>query len=126
MGSQQVVYMPKLNLGLYPDVLTVAETPQYFDKNEVLLTNPLIIIELLSKGTGKYDRTLKFEHYKTLDSFQEYVIIDPNRCYITTHFREEPGDLRCADHLIPLRALVGSGRQLASALPVCPRRTDRD
>lgn len=91
MGSQQVVYMPKLNLGLYPDVLTVAETPQYFDKNEVLLTNPLVIIEVLSKGTGKYDRTLKFEHYKTLDSFQEYVIIDPNRCYITTHFREEPG-----------------------------------
>ncbi len=90
MGSQQIVYLPKLNLGLYPDLLTVTETPQYFDKNEVLLINPLVIIEVLSKGTGKYDRTLKFEQYKTLDSFQEYVIVDPNRYYITTHFREEP------------------------------------
>ena len=90
MGSQQIVYLPKLNVGLYPDVLTVAGTPQYFDKNEVLLINPLVVIEVLSKGTGKYDRTLKFEQYKTLDSFQEYVIIDPNRHYITTHFREEP------------------------------------
>ena len=90
MGSQQLVYLPKLNFSLYPDVLTVADTPQYFDKNEVLLINPLIIIEVLSKGTSKYDRTLKFEEYKTLNSFEEYIIIDPNKCRIQTHFREEP------------------------------------
>ncbi len=90
MGSQQVIYLPELNVGVYPDVLTIAETPQYFDNNEVLLINPLIIIEVLSKSTSKYDRTDKFEKYKTLDSFQEYVLIDPNRCYIKTHFREEP------------------------------------
>jgi Uma2 family endonuclease len=90
MGSQQVIYLPKLNVGVYPDVLTIADTPQYFDSNEVLLVNPLIIIEVLSKSTSKYDRTDKFEKYKTLDSFQEYVLIDPNQCYIKTHFREEP------------------------------------
>jgi Uma2 family endonuclease len=89
MGSQQVVYMPKLNVGVYPDVLTIADTPQYFDDNEVLLINPLIIIEVLSKSTSKYDRTEKFEKYKTLDSFEEYVLIDPNRKYIKTHFKEE-------------------------------------
>lgn len=90
LGSQQIVYLPALNRGLYPDVLVVAEAPQYFDNNEVLLINPLIIIEVLSKGTGKYDRTLKFEEYKTLESFNEHVIIDPNRSSVKTHFREEP------------------------------------
>lgn len=90
MGSQQVVYLPKLNVGVYPDVLTIAEAPLYFDSNEVLLINPLIVIEVLSKGTSKYDRTVKFEKYKTLDSFREYVLIDPNRAYIKTHYREEP------------------------------------
>jgi Uma2 family endonuclease len=89
LGSQQIVYLPNLNLGLYPDVLVVAEAPQYFDNNEVLLINPLIILEVLSKGTGKYDRTLKFEQYKTLDSFNEYVVIDPNKSYVKTHFKEE-------------------------------------
>ena len=90
MTGQQVVYLPELNVGLYPDILTITDTPQYFDNNEVLLINPLIIIEVLSKGTGKYDRTEKFEKYKTLDSFQEYVLIDQNKCYIKTHFKEEP------------------------------------
>ncbi|MEN9610865.1 MAG: hypothetical protein RLZZ628_1679 [Bacteroidota bacterium] len=87
-GGQQLVYLPKLNVSLYPDVLVVAETPQYFDTNEVLLTNPLIIIEVLSRGTSKYDRGDKFTKYKTLDSIQEYVLIDPKRCFIETWFRE--------------------------------------
>ena len=89
-GFKQVVYLPSLNVGLYPDVLVIGETPQYFDDNEVLLINPLIIIEVLSKSTAKYDKNAKFEKYKTLDSFREYVLIDQNRAYIKTHYREEP------------------------------------
>ena len=89
-GGQQMVYLPKLNVGLYPDVLVVCDTPQYFDTNEVLLMNPLVVVEVLSIGTRKYDRSDKFSKYKTLDSLQEYILIDPNRCSIETRFREEP------------------------------------
>jgi hypothetical protein len=35
MTGQQIVYLPKLNYGLYPYALVVSEAPQYFDKNEV-------------------------------------------------------------------------------------------
>jgi Uma2 family endonuclease len=118
-GGQQLVYLQKLNLSLYPDVLVIAETPQYFDTNEVLLTNPLIIIEVLSKGTGKYDRTDKFTKYKTLDSIQEYVLIDPKRCCVETWFREgaklwsdaefdnleEPLILRSVDCVLDMKAV---------------------
>lgn len=90
MGSQQLVYLPDLNFSLYPDVLTVAETPQYWDKNEVLLVNPLLIVEVLSRSTKKYDQTGKFDEYKTLPSFREYVLIDPDKCRIETRFREAP------------------------------------
>lgn len=90
MGSQQLVYLPELNFSLYPDVLVVAETPQYWDDNEVLLINPLLIVEVLSRSTKKYDRTDKFDEYKTLSSFKEYILIDPNKCHIETRFREEP------------------------------------
>lgn len=89
-GSQQLVYFPELNFSVYPDVLAVAETPKYWDKNEVLLINPLLIIEVLSRSTRTYDRTDKFKEYKTLPSFQEYLLIDPDKCHIETHFREEP------------------------------------
>ena len=43
-NSQQLVYLPELNFSLYPDVLVVCETPQYYDKNEVLLINPVLIV----------------------------------------------------------------------------------
>jgi Uma2 family endonuclease len=68
---------PELNFSVYPDVLAVAETPKYWDKNEVLLINPLLIIEVLSRSTRTYDRTDKFKEYKTLPSFQEYLAHPP-------------------------------------------------
>jgi Uma2 family endonuclease len=88
MNGQQLVYLPKLNFGLYPDVLVVSENPQSFDKNEVLLINPLLIVEVLSKSTKKYDE------YRTLDSFKEYVLIDQKRCHIEVRYRETPDTWR--------------------------------
>lgn len=89
-GSQQLVYLPDLNFSLYPDVLVVAEAPLYWDENEVLLINPLLVVEVLSKSTRAYDRVEKFSAYKTLQSFQEYLLIDPYQCRLESRFREEP------------------------------------
>jgi Uma2 family endonuclease len=95
--AQQLVYLPKLNFALYPDVLVVTDTPQYFDRNEVLLINPILIVEVLSKGTKKYDRTEKFDEYRTLDSFREYVLIDQKRCHIELRYREAPDTWRYSE-----------------------------
>jgi Uma2 family endonuclease len=89
MGGQQKVYMPALNLGVYPDVLVITDTPKYWDDNQVLLINPIVIVEVLSKSTKKHDRTSKFVDYKTLESFREYVLIDQNKCYIETYYKEK-------------------------------------
>lgn len=89
-GSNQLVYLPKLNVGLYPDALAVCEKPAYWDDNQVLLVNPILIIEVISKSTGAYDRSDKFSEYKTCTSLQEYVLIEQDRCEIETRFREEP------------------------------------
>ena len=89
-GLQQMVYLPKLNFGLYPDALVITEKPKFWDTNEVLLINPIVIIEVLSKSTKKYDRKDKFTEYKTLPSFKEYVLIEQNKVHVETRFREEP------------------------------------
>ena len=39
---------------------------KYYDQNEILLINPILIIEVLSKGTKMYDHTEKFSKYKTM------------------------------------------------------------
>ncbi len=90
MGGQQAVYMPSLNTSVFPDVLVVTEKPLHWDDNQVLLINPVLIVEVLSKGTGKYDRTEKFSKYKTIESLREYVLVDQKECYIESRFREEP------------------------------------
>ncbi len=98
LGGQQKVYMPALNWGVYPDVLVITDTPKYWDDNQVLLINPIVIVEVLSKSTKKYDRTSKFMDYKTLESFREYVLIDQNKCYVETHFREKPNVWQGTDY----------------------------
>jgi Uma2 family endonuclease len=87
----QKVYFPSLDEGVYPDTLAVCEKPLYWDDNAVLLINPILVVEVLSKSTKKYDRTDKFLKYKTLDSFREYVLVEQDFCKIETFYREEPG-----------------------------------
>ncbi len=89
-SNSQKVYFPELNFGVYPDVLVVCEKPEYWDEEELLLVNPLLIVEVLSKSTRHYDYSNKFAYYKTLPSFKEYVLIEQAQCKVETWFREEP------------------------------------
>ena len=98
MGGQQKVYMPALNWGVFPDVLVITDKPLYWDDNQVLLINPIVVIEVLSRSTKRHDRTTKFADYKTLKSFKEYVLIEQNKCLIETHFKEEPNVWKGIDY----------------------------
>jgi Uma2 family endonuclease len=89
-SSDQKVYLPELNIGLYPDVLVVCEKPEYWDDEELLLTNPLLIVEVLSKSTRNFDQSHKFNYYKSLPSFKEYVLIEQTHCQAETWYREAP------------------------------------
>ena len=51
------------------------------------VTNPSVIIELLSKSTCKYDRGKKFLLYQDIDSLQEYILIDTEKIHVEKHIR---------------------------------------
>jgi Uma2 family endonuclease len=89
--SDQKVYFPSIDAGVYADAFAVCEEPLYWDDNQLLLINPIIVVEVLSKSTQKYDRTGKFDKYKTLESFKEYVMIRQDECYAEVWYRESPG-----------------------------------
>nr|WP_299418286.1 Uma2 family endonuclease [uncultured Emticicia sp.] len=91
LGSDQKIYFPSLDEGVYADALAVCEKPLFWDNDDLLLINPILVVEVLSKSTQKYDRTGKFDKYKTLDSFKEYVMIRQNECYAEVWYRERPG-----------------------------------
>jgi Uma2 family endonuclease len=73
----------------YPDVVVVCGQPQFADDQRDTLLNPTLIVEVLSESTKDYDRGGKFEHYRTLASFSEYVLVAQDR-YHVEHFVRQP------------------------------------
>ena len=89
VGDGQKIYIEPENISVYPDGIVICEKPEYFDNQEYLITNPLLVVEVLSRSTQAYDRTTKFDLYKNLPSFKEYVLIDSRKYSVETRFREE-------------------------------------
>ncbi len=80
-----------MNYGVYADALVICEKPVFYDEFKLLLINPLLVVEVLSKSTEGYDRKGKFEEYKTLPIFQEYLPVKQNQFRVESLYREEPG-----------------------------------
>ena len=64
-------------LATYPDVTVICGPLERDRQDEHALTNPTLIVEVLSRSTEEYDRGDKFEHYKSLRSLQQYVLVSP-------------------------------------------------
>lgn len=76
----------------YTDIAVVCGEPRFAEGIQPdTLLNPQVIIEVLSKSTEHYDRGEKFQHYRQLESLQEYVLIAQNNPYIE-HFRRNDDD----------------------------------
>lgn len=60
----------------YPDVMVIQGEPVYEGTNTTTVTNPLLIVEVLSKSTKDYDYSDKFLYYRSIPEFREYILID--------------------------------------------------
>src|SRR5256885_1133357 len=62
----------------YPDVTVFCQRPELDprDTSRCTVTNPTVIVEVLSPGTEERDRTEKLEDYKTITSLQEVVLVE--------------------------------------------------
>ena len=60
----------------YPNVMIIEGEPIYQGSAQTVVTNPSLIVEVLSKSTQNYDRTDKFDYYCCIPQFREYILID--------------------------------------------------
>jgi Uma2 family endonuclease len=74
--ADQRLWIPDRNLYTYPDVMVAPRPLQRQQGRTDTITNPVMIAEVLSKSTKNYDRDEKFSAYRTLSTFQEYLLID--------------------------------------------------
>ncbi len=75
-SSDVRLWIPKYRKFTYPDVMVVQGEPVPYENRQDTLTNPRLIIEVLSKSTADYDQGDKFKYYRSLPDLQEYVLIN--------------------------------------------------
>jgi Uma2 family endonuclease len=86
----QRLWIPRKGIYTYPDIVVVKGALELQEGRKDTITNPFIIAEVLSKSTSDYDQTGKFSAYRTIASFQEYVLIDQYNFHIEHYVKREP------------------------------------
>lgn len=74
--ADQRLWIPNRNLYTYPDVMVAPRPLELQSGRTDTIINPVMIAEVLSKSTKSYDRDEKFAAYRTIPTFQEYLLID--------------------------------------------------
>jgi Uma2 family endonuclease len=86
--TDQRLWLPEVNLYTYPDVMVTPRPPELNpDRNDTVM-NPILIAEMLSNSTEAYDRGDKFTHYRTVESFQEYVLVEQYRPHVQHYVKQ--------------------------------------
>jgi Uma2 family endonuclease len=70
------LWIPRYNQYTYPDVMVISGELIYHQKGNTTITNPLLIMEVLSQSTQDYDRGTKFNYYRSIPELREYILID--------------------------------------------------
>lgn len=87
--SDMKVQIDAVSRYYYPDVMVTCDDK---DKDEpTFKRSPTLIVEVLSKSTAGFDRGDKFADYQTLDSLQEYVLINTHRQRVECFRRNQKG-----------------------------------
>jgi len=95
MTSGMRVHSPN-GLDTYPDIIVVCGTSEYLelktDTGRDTLTNPILLIEVLSKTTRDYDRGDKFFSYRTIPSLQDFLTVDQEQVYVEYFHKIKTGE----------------------------------
>ena len=86
--TDQRLWIPDRKIATYPDVMIMAEPLEYQEGRKDTLVNPILIAEILSPSTASYDRISKFASYRTIPSFQEYLLVSQDRRYVEHFYKE--------------------------------------
>jgi Uma2 family endonuclease len=89
-------------LATYADATVICGDPIRDPASPTHVTNPSVIVEVLSPGTEAYDRGEKREHYQQIASLREYVLVAQDHREIEVHARATSGSWR--------RSVYGAGQ----------------
>lgn len=86
------LWIPRYRQYTYPDILVIQGNPALYNNRIDTITNPLLIVEVLSKSTQKYDHTDKFRFDRSIPEFREYVLINQYEFQIEQYIKTGKGE----------------------------------
>ena len=89
--SDMRVKVTRTGLYTYPDLVIICGKPEFTDDTLDTLINPLVLIEVLSPSTERYDRGMKFQNYRTIETLQDYILIAQDQYHVEHYSRQNSG-----------------------------------
>jgi Uma2 family endonuclease len=89
--SDMRVRVSATGLYTYPDVVVVCGERRFLDERRDTLLNPSLLVEVLSPSTEAFDRGRKFEHYRSIESLNEYLLVASDRVHVDLYTRQPDG-----------------------------------
>jgi Uma2 family endonuclease len=90
-SSDLKVRVPATGLSTYADLTVVCGKLETAAEDANAVTNPTLLVEVLSDSTEAYDRGEKFAHYRRLPSLREYVLVSQHTPRIEVWRKNEGG-----------------------------------
>ncbi|MGA1602410.1 MAG: Uma2 family endonuclease [Prochlorothrix sp.] len=87
-GGELRIWVPEHNRGVYPDVSVIEGEPIFNANRRDEVLNPYLVVEVLSGSTEAYDRGDKFRYYRSLPSFQHYLLVSQSEPVIEYYQRD--------------------------------------
>ena len=88
-GSDLRIHIPKNALFTYPDISIICGEIETTDDKFDTVTNPSVIIEILSPSTRDYNIGKKFYLYRDIESLKEYLLIDSEKITVEKYIRND-------------------------------------
>jgi Uma2 family endonuclease len=86
--SDLKINVAKNSLISYPDLSIVCGAIETLQNHKDIVTNPSVLIEILSPTTQDYDRGGKFKLYRDIATLQEYILISSTENLVEKYTRQ--------------------------------------
>jgi len=115
-GSNNKIYFEQVKVKIqgedyytYPDVFITNHAVDL--QNKYIKQFPVLIIEVLSNSTRKYDTIDKFIQYQKVETLEYYLLVEPELMYVNCFSKDDKGEWQSAiynkpEDLVPLKILA--------------------
>ena len=83
------IWIEKRRRFFYPDLAVICGKIEYVEDRNDTISNPIVIVEVLSDSTEAKDRGEKMLAYRTLESLQEYVLVAQDKAIVEQYTKNE-------------------------------------